>query len=134
MVGEPKGKAAEYFKPYEEYSKVLRTWFVAFGIGAPVLLLTNERIAEAIKASGEARGVVSLFLLGVGLQVLIAALNKASMWSLYYGEVQNSFKGFIRYKVAYWFSEQFWIDFLVDASTMICFGVATFSAYEILVI
>ena len=61
MVGEPKGKAAEYFKPYEEYSKVLRTWFVAFGIGAPVLLLTNERIAEAIKASGEARGVVSLF-------------------------------------------------------------------------
>jgi len=45
----------EYFKAYEEYSKVLRTWFVAYGIGGPVLLLTNETLAKAIKASGQVR-------------------------------------------------------------------------------
>ena len=70
----------EYFKAYEEYSKVLRTWFVAYGIGGPVLLLTNQTLAKAIKASGQGKSLAALFLAGVALQVVLAALNKFSMW------------------------------------------------------
>ncbi len=73
---------AEYFAAYEEYSKVLRTWFVAYGIGGPVLLLTNEALAKAIKTSGQGRGLAALFLIGVGLQVVLAAMNKFSMWGI----------------------------------------------------
>ena len=34
-----------YFRAYEEYSKLIRTWLVAYGVGAPVLLFTNDRLA-----------------------------------------------------------------------------------------
>ncbi len=48
-------QATEYLEAYAEHSKVIRTWFVAYGIGAPVLLLTNEALARTLKASGSVR-------------------------------------------------------------------------------
>jgi len=75
-----------YFDAYQEYSKVLRTWFVVYGIGGPVLLLTNETLARALKASGEGKCLAAFFLAGVALQVVLAALNKFSMWGIYFGE------------------------------------------------
>lgn len=44
--------AEHYFQAYAEYSKVLRTWLVAYGIGAPVLLLTNEPLAKSRQRLG----------------------------------------------------------------------------------
>ena len=32
----------EYFSAYTEYNKILRTWFVTFGVGGPLLLLANS--------------------------------------------------------------------------------------------
>ncbi len=40
-----------YYKVYEEYSKTLRTWFVAYGIGAPVLVLNNDELRRAVVVS-----------------------------------------------------------------------------------
>ena len=120
----------EYFKAYEEYSKVLRTWFVAYGIGGPLLLLTNETLAKAIKGSGQGKSLAALFLTGVALQVILAALNKVSMWGIYFGEFKNVFKSTRRYKISHWFSEQFWIDLLVDILTIISFAVATWRGYQ----
>jgi hypothetical protein len=122
----------EYFKAYSEYSKVLRTWFVAYGIGAPVLLLTNDTIAKVIKTSGGSKEIAAFFLAGVALQVSLAALNKMSMWGLYYGELQSAFKQTRRYKACFWFSEQFWIDLAIDLVTLLFFIVATWRSYEIL--
>jgi hypothetical protein len=56
---------------YDEFAKTLRTWLVAYGIGGPVLLLTNETVRQAIAKSGAARCIAGTFLLGVGLQVLL---------------------------------------------------------------
>lgn len=89
----------EYFKAYGEYSKVLRTWFVAYGIGGPVLLLTNETLATSIKTSGQGKALAGLFLSGVGLQVVLAALNKFSMWGIYFGEIKTPFKTTRRHKI-----------------------------------
>ena len=54
-----------FYKVYEEYSKALRTWFVAFGIGGPVLFLTQQDVSNKIVESGNARTIVLLFLIGV---------------------------------------------------------------------
>lgn len=124
----------EYFKAYAEYSKVLRTWFVAYGIGAPVLLLTNEGLAKVLKASGESKVLAGFFLVGVALQVLLAALNKCSMWGIYFGEFKDAFRRTRRYKIAHWFSEQFWIDLAIDILTFLAFAVATWRGYRILFI
>lgn len=127
-------QATEYLEAYAEYSKVLRTWFVAYGIGAPVLLLTNDVLSKALRASGCARFVAGSFLAGVLLQVVVASFNKASMWALYYGETQPSFKVSRWYRAGYWFSEAFWIDLTVDLLTMMLFGLATWTAFDVLVI
>jgi len=122
-----------YFDAYQEYSKVLRTWFVVYGIGGPVLLFTNDTFAKTVKASGEGKNLAALFLAGVGLQVILAALNKFSMWGIYFGEFKNEFKATRRHKLCHWFSEQFWVDFVVDVLTLALFAVATWRGYRILV-
>lgn len=38
--------ASESYSSYFEYNKILRTWFVAFGVGGPALFLINESIAK----------------------------------------------------------------------------------------
>jgi len=114
-----------YLSAYSEYSKTIRTWFVAYGIGAPALLLTNADLARALRGSGHVREIALLFLIGVGLQVALAAANKASMWGNYYGETKLSFKKTKRYAVGYWFSEQYWIDLSVDLLSFAAFALAT---------
>jgi hypothetical protein len=123
----------EYLDVYGEHAKVLRTWLVAYGIGAPVLLLTNESVSKAIKASGQGKVIAGCFLLGVALQVLLATFNKNSMWALYYGEENHSSKARSWYKLAYWFSESFWIDLLVDTGTLVLFALASWKGFGTLI-
>jgi hypothetical protein len=73
-----------FYKAYEEHSKTLRTWLVAYGIGAPVLFLTNDSLAGKLASSPQAGLIGVVFLIGTLLQVLLAALNKGVMWACYY--------------------------------------------------
>lgn len=123
-----------FYGAYDHYSKVLRTWLVAYGIGGPVLILSSEPLLERMAGSGAAREVGILFLLGVGFQVLIAALNKATMWVCYYGELYSSHQEKLRYKAAVWFSEQFWVDFVMDVASIAFFARATYVVFEVVTI
>jgi len=129
---QPPSDAEGFYKVYEEYSKTLRTWLVAYGIGGPVLLLTNESVSKRMAASGRVKEIALLFLVGVGLQVLLATLNKTVMWACYYGEHEPTFKKKRRYKLASWISEQFWMDFVVDLASLGLFGWVTFCVFRIL--
>jgi hypothetical protein len=111
----------------------LRTWLVAYGIGAPIALLTNETFASTIRKSGNAKFIAGAFLLGVAGQVVLAAINKVSMWALYYGETEQQFRQTKRYKVAHFFSETYWIDLLLDIASIAAFAGATWSAFKIAV-
>ena len=115
-------------KAYEEHSKVLRTWLVAYGIGAPVLFLTNDSLAEKLAESGMSAGVSARFLLGVAAQVGLAALNKTVMWVCYYAERTPPPPPVQEYwwaKTAYWIGKSFLIDLVVDVGTLVLFGSAT---------
>jgi hypothetical protein len=46
-----------YFKVYEEHMKTLRAWFVAYGIGGPVLFVTLKEFAATVIASGNSRSI-----------------------------------------------------------------------------
>ncbi len=124
-----KTTAAQYFKVYEEHSKALRTWLVAYGIGAPALFVTNETAAKALHNISGAKTVALLFLVGVALQVFLASLNKVLMWALYRGEGEPSFRKTRYYRLAGWFSAQFWIDVIVDIVTMFLFAIATWRVF-----
>jgi hypothetical protein len=113
---------ANNFPTYLEYNRILRTWFVAFGIGGPALFLANASIAVRLSDTGNLQCVASLFLVGALAQVLGALTNKFANWIIYYGEADQAFQASQRYRLALWVSQQFWIDIALDLLTVVTFA------------
>lgn len=109
---------------YLEYNKVLRTWFVAFGVGGPALFLVNDAVAKRLAAIGSLRCVAILFMAGAAAQVLGALLNKGANYYQYLSSIDDGIIGSRRYEVSEWLIRQYWIDVVVDLVTVDCFGVA----------
>jgi len=126
MAKQKKGNltAHAYFESYAEYNRILRSWFVAFGIGGLALLLVEDKLRAALAASGEARTVATLFLTGVALQILIAVLNKYANWYCYAGEDDPAYQHTSAYRFWSGFARKFIIDVLVDLTTAISFFTA----------
>jgi hypothetical protein len=117
-----------HFEVYAEYGKTLRVWLVSYGIGAPVLFTTSDTFAEKVLTSGASGTIATVFLLGVGGQVTLALLNKNAMWACYYAAENAEFKRALLFRVADWFSRQYWIDVVLDLGTFALFGWATWKA------
>ncbi len=129
-VGENGSKIADgYFKAYEHYAALLRTWLVAYGIGAPAITLTNEALWKLLGDSGESRTIATLFLFGVALQVLLATFSKTLMWASYYAEINKLFKETRRFAFVKALRSQFWIDIVIDVVTLGLFGAATYKVF-----
>ena len=130
---DPSESGVKYFEVYGEYSRTLRAWFVAYGVGAPVLFLTQERISTQVADSGFATLIVNLFLLGVAFQVFLALLNKWVNWVIYaFGDSENH-KGKFYVTAADKVSEWFWLDFLLDVGSFAAFAAATILMLRIFV-
>jgi hypothetical protein len=97
-----------------------------------VLLLTNDTVRSKIAASGYARCIASAFLIGVGLQVLLALFNKTALWLCYMAEREPSLRERRAYRVAEWFAYVFWVDFIVDIASFILFAWATYRVFILL--
>ncbi|SEQ29957.1 hypothetical protein SAMN04488038_105178 [Solimonas aquatica] len=124
--------AAALSEAYSQHAGVLRTWLVAYGIGAPALFLSQDKIWEVLAKSGRLPSIGILFLAGVALQVVLAAVNKSVMWACYYGEMKPAYKDTRRYKLADWLSRQYAIDFVLDLISMGGFGIATYQCFVVL--
>ena len=121
----PPEQPSEYYKVYDEYAKNLRTWFVAYGVGGPVLFLTNESIANRIAEAPNRESIIWAFVVGVAAQILLSAVNKYVNWTIYADS-----KSFW-WKVACWISSRVWIDMIVDLGTIVAFGIATLQTLRI---
>jgi hypothetical protein len=132
-TSEPTSEVGEgHYAAYEEHARTLRTWLVAYGIGGPVLILSQAEVWKRLAASGSLRLIASLFLSGVVLQVVLAAVNKSAMWACYYGELEPAYKSTRRYKIGLWLSERYLIDFLFDIAGMFLFAYATYLCFAAL--
>ena len=114
----------ESFETYLEYNRVLRTRFVAFGVGGPALFLVNDTLAQRLVADGKLRLVVLLFLIGAGAQVVGALLNKFANWYVYSSALDAENPNRWVYRTAEWLAGQFWIDAVLDVLTIAVFGYA----------
>lgn len=110
---------------YDAYAHTLRTWFVAYGVGGPVLFMTQQHVSDGIAASGHGRLIVCMFLPGVACQIVLALLNKWNNWFLYSHSETSQLKTSWKYKVPSKISEQWWIDLGLDLATFVFFGLAT---------
>lgn len=73
-------EAPIYLDSYRNFSKTLRTWLVAYGIGAPVLFASQEEFSSLFVDKVSALRIICLYLIGVSSQILSALLSKISMW------------------------------------------------------
>lgn len=130
-VKKPNVLSQSYFDSYAEYNRILRSWFVAFGVGGLALFLVQSPVREALLASGQTRTVVILFLSGVTAQVVVAFLNKYANWYCYYGEDNPAFLDTFLYRFWSRIASQFWIDIILDILTVVCFLTAIGLLFDI---
>src|SRR5688500_3624771 len=116
---------------------------VAYGIGGPILLLTNRDAPEALAKSPHLQTIVTLFVLGVGLQILLALINKWAAWHMYRGAYAmfqhergdpdcDGHYSSKTYGIWRWIIKQRWIDFVVDVGALSVFSIATSRVLRVL--
>ncbi len=109
----------------ERQTTTLRAWFIAFGVGAPALVLTNEKLYSLLLASGRLDTMMASFLVGVGAQILEAWLNRFLNLVIHLGERDPAFASRRVARVAAVISRQIWIDALLDLLTIGALGYAS---------
>jgi len=125
-------EADKSFEAYRDYSKTLRTWFIAYGIGGPILFVSNKDIAVKVATAPEKSTITYLFLAGVIIQIFITLLNKWSNWAAYSLSLNPPMRLGKRDKLIIWFSDQCWIDILIDLLTLIVFVIGTMMTLQVL--
>lgn len=110
-----------FFEPYSLLAKTVRTWFIAYGIGVPVLLSGNAELWKALARQHAVASVIVPFLCGVGVQVVTAIIFKAAMWYSYLFEVGEVEEGSLKYRAATWITNQYWLEALVEVGTFALF-------------
>lgn len=115
-----------FYEPYANFSRTLRAWLVAYGIGAPVLFSTQTAFSGLLQKKDLALPIVWLYLAGVVVQVLAALIYKYSMGYIYFGELDAKFRKTRRHRVAEWFSEAMWLEMVFDVVSIGALVAATY--------
>jgi len=114
-----------HWSNYFEYSKTLRAWLVAYGVGGPVLLATNQAFSNKVILSGRATEIIQWFLLGVALQVFLAFVNKYCAYHQYLGAEEPEHKKTWGFGFWNWVNYYWQIDLVLDLASVIAFAKAT---------
>lgn len=133
-MGQRRDEEGAHFANYSEYSKTLRSWLVAYGIGGPVLFLTSKEAPAKISQSPDLLLIITLFVSGVALQILLAFINKWAAWQMYKGACIDQHQITWTYRTWDWINRQSWIDFLIDFGVLVSFSVATWIVLRTLVV
>ena len=115
----------DFFEPYASFSRTLRTWLVAYGIGAPVLFASQDAFVCILAKPIQGVIIIGLFLLGTMVQIIATFLYKYSMGYIYFGELKKEFMETRRYKISNWLSEAMWLEISFDIITIVSFVSAT---------
>jgi len=109
-------KEPDIFEQYWRHASILRSWFIAFGIGGVILFISNPSAFESLSSDFK-KSIIILFLVGVLLQILLALLNKITHWYEYYGEKDKLFQETKRYKWSIIIANTISIDIITDLFT-----------------
>ena len=130
--GSAEREEAGFYEAYAGFARNLRTWLVAYGIGGPVLFVSQSLVTDALVKSGAARSVAYAFFGGVVLQIAGALLYKSAMWYCYQGELDVNFKNSRRYQAASFVSCAYWLEVLIDLATSALFAWATWRVLSVI--
>lgn len=127
----PSAEELELQEAHKYYGRTLRTWLIVYGIGGPVLLISNKDLAAKFQPSQNAKMIIYAFLAGLAGQLLLAFAYKTSLWYLTYGERYGAFKSTWRYKASLWITDAYGIELLLDFVTCAAFAIASFEVAKL---
>ena len=119
---------------YLSFARTLRTWFVAYGIGVPVLVLNQDKVLDLLVRSSQTLPIAKLFLAGVCVQVGTVIVYKAAMWHLYRAEFEPQVRQRLLFGFFNWISEAFWLELLLDLMTATLFAWGTIRMLRIVAV
>lgn len=131
-AGNAPREEAGFYDAYAGFARNLRTWFIAYGIGGPVLFISQSYVTEALVKRGAAREVAYAFLGGVVVQITAALLYKTAMWYCYQGELDPAFKESRRFRLASFISCAYWLEVFLDLVTSALFAWATWRVLSVI--
>jgi hypothetical protein len=111
-----KEEASELFSQYWNYAISLKQWYIGFGIGLFLLLVSHPEVFGKI-TDLDKKTIFALFSLAIFFQILIAFFNKISQYYLYLGKMEYILVTKIRFKLAYKYSSWFFIECIFDIIT-----------------
>ena len=114
-----------FYEAYSSFSKTLRGWLVAFGMGAPVLFASQSSFSTVISNHGLAAWIILPYLAGSAIQIILCLFYKYSMFYLYCGEIDRDFRATGRYRASAWFSEKTAFEMILDGMTIGLYAFAT---------
>jgi hypothetical protein len=118
-------EASDYWQSYERFSTSVRNWLIAYGVGGPVLLVSQDSVAARVLASGQVAWIGGFFLAGVLLQVVKGIAYRTTSW---YGiestQTPESHTTW-QMRVSQWINGAVWLEVLCDVVTIALFAVAT---------
>lgn len=126
----PNPEAEGYATAYRQHATSLRNWLVAYGVGGPALFLTNDKLRDALKASGCLQLVGWTFLLGVALQVCLSFLDKYADWICYQRCLNPNWPESRASRLAAWWVDANAPSIVIELASMILFAVATVAAFQ----
>jgi len=101
-------RESDYADAYKTFSRTLRAWLVAYGIGAPVLLVSQESVAVKLAGFDETRTIVWIFLVGVGIQILSTFLYKITLGYLFLNQRDELPSQTLMFRISRWIFRQLW--------------------------
>jgi len=132
-MGRTGSKAADdYYETYAEYARTLRNWFVAYGIGGPLLLVTDAPVAQRLGQSAAFNWVIYLFLFAILVQLLLVVQNKWVSWAMHSGATDPERQAAGWYETADWLHAKFGIDVACDLLSAAALLTATLLALVVL--
>lgn len=102
---------------YVEYNRTLRAWFVGFGVAAPVLIATQDKLFEAVAQSTFGRSIALCFFGGVLLQIINAIANKWMNWYRYELSRDKTVRPAFMKPLANWYRDAYLIHLFADVAT-----------------
>jgi hypothetical protein len=123
-------ESEEFATAYRQHATTLRNWFVAYGVGGPALLLTNEKLQSTLRTYGRIESIGWCFLVGVGLQVLLSFFDKYADFVCYWRCLENVTTPTSSQKIASWWAKSNWPSILIELTSMGLFALATGTVFR----
>ena len=122
---EYKESAESFYSSYEHYGNSLRLWLVSYGIGAPVLFISNKDLYATVSKIDAINCIVFLFLLASFAQIINALINKWCNWYNYAFEARLRKKDGKTYKIVCAICNASWYDWVTDLVSVLLLCWAT---------